>query len=77
MQACLVQSRFDARFRGLAERFAMPVDACRQPDFFRATPADTAQRMLANLLNSYARLGDSGRCRCIQAYLKILQETTS
>jgi len=60
----------------LAERFAMPAEACRQPGFFRASPADTAQRMLANLLNSYTRLGDAARCRRIRAYLNILQENT-
>jgi hypothetical protein len=61
----------------LAERFGMPLATCSLPGFHRATPADTAQRMLANLLNSYMRQGDSERCLRIRAYLDILQENAS
>lgn len=72
---------FDPYFGGclvtpecLAERFGGTLEECSRPDFCRATPVDTAQRMLANLLNSYLKNGDEGRYRRINAYLKILQE---
>jgi hypothetical protein len=55
----------------------MPLATCSLPGFHRATPVDTAQRMLANLLNSYMRQGDAERCRRIGAYLEILQRNAS
>lgn len=58
----------------LAERFGGTAAACAAPDYCRATPVDTAQRMLANLLNCYLKNGDDERYRRIQTYLKILQE---
>jgi regulator of sirC expression with transglutaminase-like and TPR domain len=58
----------------LAERFGLELETCRQPDFHKATPVETAQRMLANLLNSYLKQGDDVRYRRVNAYLKILQE---
>jgi len=72
---------FDPYFGGalvtpecLAERFGGTLEECVRPDFCRATPVDTAQRMLANLLNCYLKNGDQQRYRRINAYLKILQE---
>lgn len=58
----------------LAERFGGTAAEYATPDSFRANPADTAQRMLANLLNCYLKNGDDVRYRRIDAYLKILQE---
>lgn len=63
--------------RVLAERFGLPEEVCARPAFHRATPADTAQRMLANLLNSYTRQGDAQRCLRIRAYLDIMEENAS
>lgn len=60
----------------LAARFALPLATCSLPDFFHASPRDTAQRMLANLLNAYQHQGDTPRARRIRAYLHILQENS-
>ncbi|MDX6767145.1 MAG: transglutaminase-like domain-containing protein [Candidatus Methylacidiphilales bacterium] len=58
----------------LAQRFGGSAEECSRPDYCRASPVDTAQRMLSNLLNSYLKIGDQARYRRINAYLKILQE---
>ena len=60
--------------QSLAERFGLPLEECAQPGFHRSSPHNTAQRMLANLLNSYTRLHDHSRCQRLRAYLKFLQE---
>lgn len=61
----------------LARRFGDSVEDCRRPDYHRATPVETAHRLLANLLNSYLKAGDQPRCRRIDAYLRILQENSA
>ncbi|NJK92093.1 MAG: hypothetical protein HC904_09850 [Blastochloris sp.] len=72
---------FDPFFGGMAltpkmlkERFG---DSCLESGashYFSATPFETAQRMMSNLMNSYARNGDDERLRRVGTYLQILQE---
>lgn len=60
----------------LSERFCVNPEECGSPDFFQATPFETAHRMLANLVNSYTRSGDDARLRRVSTYLQILQDNT-
>jgi regulator of sirC expression with transglutaminase-like and TPR domain len=76
--------RFDPFFGGkelsvadLAKRYEASLEECRQPHFFRATPFDTARRMLSNLLNSYTETEEDEKFRRVAAYLTLLQEKGS
>lgn len=61
----------------LAARFALPASICQKPDFFRASPIETAMRMLANLQMAYQRVGDKARARRIRTYLRLLAENST
>lgn len=59
----------------LAAKFGTERSCWANPMFMRATPRDTAERMLVNLLNSYSRRGDEGRHARTVAYLQMLDES--
>jgi hypothetical protein len=41
----------------------------------RATPRETAERMLVNLVNSYSRAGDEARHARVVSYLQMVEES--
>jgi len=58
----------------LSAKFGTDRASWANPMFMRATPRETAERMLVNLLNSYSRLGDEARhCRTV-ACLQMIEE---
>ena len=59
----------------LAAKFGTERSCWASPMFMRATPRDTAERMLVNLLNSYSRRGDEARHARTVSYLQMLEES--
>ena len=59
----------------LAAKFGTERSCWANPMFMRATPRDTAERMLVNLLNSYSRRGDESRHARTVAYLQMIEES--
>jgi len=59
----------------LAAKFGTERSCWANPMFMRATPRDTAERMLVNLLNSYSRQGDEARHARTVSYLQIIEES--
>ena len=59
----------------LAAKFGTERACWANPMFMRATPRDTAERMLVNLLNSYSRRGDEARHARTVAYLQMIEES--
>lgn len=59
----------------LAAKFGTERSCWANPMFMRATPRDTAERMLVNLLNSYSRRGDEARHARTVAYLQMIEES--
>lgn len=59
----------------LAAKFGTERSCWANPMFMRATPKDTAERMLINLLNSYSRRGDEARHARTVAYLQMIEES--
>ena len=59
----------------LAAKFGTDRSCWANPMFMRATPRDTAERMLVNLLNSYSRRGDESRHARTVAYLQMIEES--
>ncbi|MEY5062245.1 MAG: hypothetical protein RLZZ112_209 [Verrucomicrobiota bacterium] len=58
----------------LAAKFGTERSCWANPMFMRATPRDTAERMLVNLLNSYSRRGDEARHARTVSYLQMIEE---
>jgi len=59
----------------LAAKFGTDRSCWANPMYMRATPRDTAERMLVNLLNSYSRRGDESRHARTVAYLQMIEES--
>ena len=59
----------------LAAKFGTERSCWANPMFMRATPRDTAERMLVNLLNSYSRRGDEARHARTVSYLQMIEES--
>ena len=59
----------------LAAKFGTERSCWANPMFMRATPRDTAERMLVNLLNSYSRRGDEARHARTVSYLQMIDES--
>lgn len=59
----------------LAAKFGTERGCWANPMFMRATPRDTAERMLINLLNSYSRRGDEARHARTVSYLQMMEES--
>ncbi len=59
----------------LAAKFGTERGCWANPMFMRATPRDTAERMLINLLNSYSRRGDEARHARTVSYLQMIEES--
>lgn len=59
----------------LAAKFGTERGCWANPMFMRATPRDTAERMLINLLNSYSRRGDEARHARTVSYLQMVEES--
>ena len=59
----------------LAAKFGTERGCWANPMFMRATPRDTAERMLVNLLNSYSRRGDEARHARTVSYLQTIEES--
>jgi len=59
----------------LAAKFGTDRMAWANPMYMRATPRDTAERMLVNLLNSYSRLGDEARHSRTVSCLQMIEES--
>lgn len=59
----------------LAAKFGTDRSCWASPMFMRATPANTAERMLVNLLNSYSRRGDEARHARTVSYLQMVEES--
>lgn len=59
----------------LAAKFGAERGCWANPMFMRATPRDTAERMLINLLNSYSRRGDEARHARTVSYLQMIEES--
>ena len=59
----------------LAAKFGTERTCWANPTFMRATPQNTAERMLVNLLNSYSRRGDEARHARTVAYLQMIEES--
>ncbi len=59
----------------LAAKFGTERSCWANPMFMRATPRDTAERMLINLLNSYSRRGDEARHAQTVSYLQMIEES--
>jgi regulator of sirC expression with transglutaminase-like and TPR domain len=59
----------------LAAKFGTERSCWANPMFMRATPLDTAERMLVNLLNSYSRRGDEARHARTVSYLQMIEES--
>jgi len=81
--ACIEDVVFDPFFSGkilscseLKERYFLPECEFHDLEPFRAEPAETAQRILANLYNSYMRSGDCDRLKQIADYLQALSENS-
>ena len=59
----------------LAAKFGTDRTSWANPMYMRATPRDTAERMLVNLLNSYSRLGDEARHSRTVSCLQMIEES--
>lgn len=59
----------------LSAKFGTERSCWANPMFMRATPRDTAERMLVNLLNSYSRQGDEARHARTVSYLQMIEES--
>ena len=59
----------------LAAKFGTERSCWANPMFMRATPRDTAERMLVNLLNSYSRRGEEARHARTVSYLQMIEES--
>jgi len=59
----------------LAAKFGTDRLSWANPMHMRATPRNTAERMLINLLNSYSRRGDEARHSRIVSYLQMIEES--
>jgi regulator of sirC expression with transglutaminase-like and TPR domain len=59
----------------LAAKFGTERSCWANPMFMRATPRDTAERMLVNLLNSHSRRGDEARHARTVSYLQMIEES--
>ena len=59
----------------LSAKFGTERSAWANPMYMRATPRDTAERMLVNLLNSYSRLGDEARHSRTVSCLQMIEES--
>ncbi|MCX6935158.1 MAG: transglutaminase-like domain-containing protein [Verrucomicrobia bacterium] len=59
----------------LSAKFGTERRCWANPMFMRATPRDTAERMLINLVNSYSRFGDEARHSRMVAYLQMIEES--
>jgi len=58
----------------LSAKFGTDRTSWANPMYMRATPRETAERMLVNLLNSYSRLGDEARHSRTVSCLQIIEE---
>jgi regulator of sirC expression with transglutaminase-like and TPR domain len=58
----------------LSAKFGTDRTSWANPMYMRATPRDTAERMLVNLLNSYSRLGDEARHSRTVSCLQMIEE---
>jgi len=59
----------------LSAKFGTERMSWANPMYMRATPQDTAERMLVNLLNSYSRLGDEARHSRTVSCLQMIEES--
>lgn len=59
----------------LSAKFGTERTAWANPMYMRATPRDTAERMLVNLLNSYSRSGDEARHSRTVSCLQMIEES--
>ena len=59
----------------LSAKFGTDRSAWANPMYMRATPRETAERMLVNLLNSYSRLGDEARHSRTVSCLQMIEES--
>lgn len=59
----------------LSAKFGTDRTAWANPMHMRATPRDTAERMLVNLLNSYSRSGDEARHSRTVSCLQMIEES--
>ena len=59
----------------LSAKFGTERSAWANPMHMRATPRETAERMLVNLLNSYSRLGDEARHSRTVSCLQMIEES--
>jgi regulator of sirC expression with transglutaminase-like and TPR domain len=81
--ACVDNVAFDPFFNGkilspceLRERYFLPECEFKDLEGFHADPLETAQRILANLYNSYMRSGDCERLGRVADYLQALSESS-
>jgi len=59
----------------LAAKFGTERGCWANPMYMRATPRETAERMLVNLVNSYSRAGDEPRHARVVSYLQMVEES--
>ena len=59
----------------LSAKFGTERGCWANPTYMRATPRETAERMLVNLVNSYSRAGDEPRHARVVSYLQMVEES--
>ena len=59
----------------LSAKFGTERVSWASPMYMRATPRETAERMLVNLVNSYSRAGDEARHARVVSYLQMVEES--
>lgn len=59
----------------LSAKFGTERRCWANPMYMRATPRETAERMLVNLVNSYSRAGDEPRHARVVSYLQMVEES--
>ena len=59
----------------LSAKFGAERACWANPTYMRATPRETAERMLVNLVNSYSRAGDEPRHARVVSYLQMVEES--
>ena len=59
----------------LSAKFGTERGCWASPMYMRATPRETAERMLVNLVNSYSRAGDEARHARVVSYLQMVEES--
>jgi len=59
----------------LSAKFGTERACWASPMYMRATPRETAERMLVNLVNSYSRAGDEARHARVVSYLQMVEES--